>query len=517
MSKKNEIKKIRCAIYTRKSTDERLDLEFNSLDSQRASAEAFIVSQRSEGWVCLPKKYDDGGFSGGDLDRPALNELLKDIAAGEVDCVVVYKVDRLSRSLFDFAMVMGKFDEYGASFVSVTQQFNTTHSMGRLTLNILLSFAQFEREIIGERIRDKIAAQRQKGLWCGGQPVLGYDVDRSATSPKLVINAEEAAKVRDIFEFYLKLRSLLPVVEKVQELGWTNKTWLTRAGRRKGRRPLDKGSIHAILTNVIYIGKLRHKDQIHDGVHEAIVTQETFEAVQKMLKEHRRGSGRRLVNRHNALLKGLLFCPLCGYGMIHKPTKKNSKVYRYYVCQTAIKRGYGQCQTGSIPAPAIEQAVVEELRCIVEDEGLKSEVYEQSMRLTEKQRSRLELQLRQLNAQHSRDLAELGRMDVDGLTGQLHDLRRDELQQRLDKVKLQVGDIEVALAALRDRQFERRDVEEALSDFEHLWSLLRPKERIQLVELLVERVEYDCGKGALDITYRPTSIASLITHDEEEA
>jgi site-specific DNA recombinase len=271
------------------------------------------------------------------------------------------------------------------------------------------------------------------------------------------------------------------------------------------------------LTNVIYIGKLRHKDQIHDGVHEAIVTQETFEAVQKMLKEHRRGSGRRLVNRHNALLKGLLFCPLCGYGMIHKPTKKNSKVYRYYVCQTAIKRGYGQCQTGSIPAPAIEQAVVEELRCIVEDEGLKSEVYEQSMRLTEKQRSRLELQLRQLNAQHSRDLAELGRMDVDGLTGQLHDLRRDELQQRLDKVKLQVGDIEVALAALRDRQFERRDVEEALSDFEHLWSLLRPKERIQLVELLVERVEYDCGKGALDITYRPTSIASLITHDEEEA
>lgn len=176
MSKKNEIKKIRCAIYTRKSTDERLDLEFNSLDSQRAAAEAFITSQKSEGWVCLPKKYDDGGFSGGDLDRPALNELLKDIAAGEVDCVVVYKVDRLSRSLFDFAKVMGQFDECGASFVSVTQQFNTTHSMGRLTLNILLSFAQFEREIIGERIRDKIAAQRKKGLWCGGQPVLGFKV-----------------------------------------------------------------------------------------------------------------------------------------------------------------------------------------------------------------------------------------------------------------------------------------------------------------------------------------------------
>ena len=515
MSKKNEIKKIRCAIYTRKSTEERLDLEFNSLDSQRAAAEAFIASQKSEGWVCLPKKYDDGGFSGGDLDRPALNELLKDIAAGEVDCVVVYKVDRLSRSLFDFAKVMEKFDEFGASFVSVTQQFNTTHSMGRLTLNILLSFAQFEREIIGERIRDKIAAQRKKGLWCGGQPVLGYDVDRSATSPKLVVNGEEAAQVREIFDLYLKLRSLLPVVQKLEELGWTNKTWLTRAGRRKGRRAFDKGAVHSLLNNVIYVGKLRHKEQVYDGVHEPIVTQETFDAVQKMLREHRRGSGRRLVNRHNALLKGLLFCPSCGYSMIHKPTKKNSRVYRYYVCQTAIKRGYGQCQTGSIPAPAIEQAVVEGLRCLVEDEGLKSEVYEQSKRLAEKQRSKLELQLRQARAQQSRDVAELGRMDSDGLAGQLNDLRRDELNQRIDKAESQAGEIDVALAALRDRHLERRDVDEALSDFDHLWSLLRPNERVQLLELLVERVEYDRNEGALEISYHPSAIASLIARDEE--
>ena len=187
--------KNRCAIYTRKSCEEGLELEFNSLHAQRESAEAFIVSQQHEGWECLPEQYDDGGFSGGSLDRPALNRLLEDIKSGKIDCVVVYKVDRLSRSLMDFSRIMETFDKYGVSFVSVTQQFNTTHSMGRLTLNILLSFAQFEREIIGERIRDKIAAQRRKGKWSGGIPILGYDVDRSSASAKLVVNAEAAVNV----------------------------------------------------------------------------------------------------------------------------------------------------------------------------------------------------------------------------------------------------------------------------------------------------------------------------------
>ena len=196
---------IRCAIYTRKSCEEGLELEFNSLHAQRESAEAFIKSQHHEGWVCNQEQYDDGGFSGGSLDRPALNRLLADIVAGKVDCVVVYKVDRLSRSLMDFSRIMETFDKHNASFVSVTQQFNTTHSMGRLTLNILLSFAQFEREIIGERIRDKIAAQRRKGKWAGGHPVLGYDVDRSTPNSKLVINAKEAIRVRAIYELYLSL------------------------------------------------------------------------------------------------------------------------------------------------------------------------------------------------------------------------------------------------------------------------------------------------------------------------
>ena len=509
--------RIRCAIYTRKSTEERLDLEFNSLDAQREAAESFIASQKSEGWICLPKRYDDAGFSGGNLDRPAYNELMKDVEAGEIDCVIVYKADRLSRSLFDFAQTMKAFDASGVSFVSVTQQLNTTNSMGRLTLNILLSFAQFEREIISERISDKIAAQRQKGLWCGGQQVLGYDVDRSSTSPKLVVNAQEAEMVREIFESYLSLQSLLPVVQKLDQLGWTNKTWLTRKGRYKGGRPFDKCSLHALLTNVIYAGKIRHKDQIYAGQHEPIIEQKVFDAVQLQLKEHGRGKGQRLANRHNALLKGLLYCPACGYAMVHCPTKKKSKVYRYYVCQTAIKRGHSQCRTGSIPAPAIEAAVVDSIRCVVDDEGVRRAVFEQSEQLLQQHRQRHDLQLRQLTSQRSRDESELKRMATEGEACDLNDVRRKDLKTRLAKTQARIVEVEKDLEHLKQCRFGRSDVEEAVSDFDKLWAILRAKERVQMMELLVSRVQYDRFEGALSISYHPTAISALIQNEEEAA
>jgi len=245
---------IRCAIYTRKSSEEGLDQEFNSLDAQRESAEAFIASQKAEGWTALPERYDDGGFTGGNMDRPALDRLLRDIERGKVDCVVVYKVDRLSRSLMDFSRIVETFEKHSVSFVSVTQQFNTTHSMGRLTLNILLSFAQFEREIIGERIRDKLAAQARRGKWTGGAPVLGYDVDRTGPSPRLVINAKEAASVREMFRMYLQEASLLPVVKELANRGWVNKRRVTKKGKMLGGRPFDKATLHKLLTNPTYTG-----------------------------------------------------------------------------------------------------------------------------------------------------------------------------------------------------------------------------------------------------------------------
>jgi site-specific DNA recombinase len=217
---------VRCAVYTRKSTEEGLDQEFNSLHAQRESAEAYIKSQKQMGWVCLPKHYDDGGFTGGNMDRPALQRLLDDVDQGRVDCVIVYKVDRLSRSLLDFARIMETFEKRQVAFVSITQQFNTATSMGRLVLNVLLSFAQFEREIISERTRDKIAAARRRGKWVGGHPLLGYDVQNS----KLVVNEEEAVRVRAIFELYLKHQGLIPVVQELEKLGWLTKRWQTRKG-----------------------------------------------------------------------------------------------------------------------------------------------------------------------------------------------------------------------------------------------------------------------------------------------
>lgn len=285
-AEKAKAKNVRCAIYTRKSPEEGLNQEFNSLDAQREAGENFVASQKHEGWTLLPRRYDDGGFSGGNAERPALQRLMHDVAAGDVDCVVVYKVDRLSRSLLDFAKLMGTFEDHNVAFVSVTQQFNTNHSMGRLTLNILLSFAQFEREIIGERIRDKLSAQARKGKWKGGIPVLGYDVDRSSPSPKLAVNKSEAIQVREIFELYLSMGSLLLVATELNDRGWFSKRWTTKAGRRRGGVEFDKNNLHALLTNPIYIGKIRHRDDLFNGEHQPIVDPTLFYRVIERLKRN---------------------------------------------------------------------------------------------------------------------------------------------------------------------------------------------------------------------------------------
>jgi len=340
----------RCAIYTRKSSDEGLQQEFNSLDAQREAAEAYIASQKAEGWVCLPDRYDDGGFTGGNMDRPALQRLLADIEGGKIDCVVVYKVDRLSRSLMDFARIVEVFERHKVSFVSVTQHFNTTQSMGRLTLNILLSFAQFEREIIGERIRDKIAASRQKGKWTGGTPILGYDVDRSNGSPRLIVNAAEASRVRQIFDLYLELGTLLPVVAELDRRGWRNKVWTTRHGRRRGGLPFDKGQLYRLLTNVLYMGKVTHKRAVYSGEHEAIVSEEVFQRVRQQLARNGRNGAVEGRNRHGALLRGLLYCKACGRAMSHTFTTRGNRRYRYYTCTNAAKRGRATCLSRSLPA-----------------------------------------------------------------------------------------------------------------------------------------------------------------------
>src|SRR6202162_3635009 len=300
---------IRCAIYTRKSTEEGLDQEFNSLHAQREAGEAYIKSQKHLGWALVSTHYDDGGFTGGHLDRPALQQLLADIDARYIDCVVVYKVDRLSRSLLDFARLVDRFDQRSVSFVSVTQQFNTTTSLGRLTLNILLSFAPFEREIIGERTRDKMSAARRKGKWVGGTPVLGYDVDPAGG--RLMVNEKESRRVRDTFALFIQHRSLLAVVAELARRRWKTKSWKSQNGKPHAGRAFAKASLRRLLTNAVYAGKVEHRGEIYAGEQAAIVEPSVWQEVNAELRASRRTGTGAIPAPQNALLAGRLLCKSC--------------------------------------------------------------------------------------------------------------------------------------------------------------------------------------------------------------
>ena len=348
-AKSGMIRKQRCAIYTRKSSEEGLEQEFNSLHAQREACEAYIASQRSEGWVLVRDQYDDGGISGGTLERPGLKRLLEDIEDGLVDVVVVYKIDRLSRSLADFAKLVEVFDRNGVTFVSVTQSFNTTTSMGRLTLNILLSFAQFEREVTAERIRDKVAASRKKGMWMGGVPPYGYRVENR----KLVVDEDTAAHVRWIFARFLEIGSCTELAREVGARGIR-----TPRGNR-----IDKKYIYRMLSNRAYIGEAVHKGESYPGEHDAIIDRETWDRVHAILQESPRKRAARTRADTPALLKGLLFGP-DGAAFSPTHTRKGDRLYRYYVSQTVLKHGAGSCPVGRVPAGEIEAAVIDQLRAV---------------------------------------------------------------------------------------------------------------------------------------------------------
>jgi site-specific DNA recombinase len=345
--------RVRSASYTRKSTEEGLDQEFNSLQAQREACEAFINSQRHEGWVCLPQAYDDGGFSGATMERPALQRLLADIAAGRVDTVVVYKIDRLTRSLTDFAKIVEILDQRSTSFVSVTQQFNTTTSMGRLTLNVLLSFAQFEREVIGERIRDKIAASKRKGMWMGGVPPLGYLVE----DRKLRTIDSEAEIVRAIFCRYAELGSVRLVKQELDAGGIKSKSWTSASGRPIGGKPFSRGALYLMLQNRTYLGEIVHKGQSHPGDHAPIIGQPLWDAAQSRLADNtaERRSGTR--TRQLSLLAGILFDP-DGNRLTPTHAVKGATRYRYYVSHSLITRDQSELSPGlRLPAAEIEQVV----------------------------------------------------------------------------------------------------------------------------------------------------------------
>jgi DNA invertase Pin-like site-specific DNA recombinase len=360
----NSTPRLRCAVYTRKSSEEGLEQEFNSLDAQREACVAFIASQIGLGWKLVPDRYDDGGISGGTMERPALQRLLQDIREKKIDVVVVYKIDRLTRSLMDFSKIVEIFDASSVSFVSVTQQFNTTTSMGRLTLNVLLSFAQFEREVTAERIRDKIAASKKKGMWMGGVVPLGYRVEHR----KLLIDDAEAKIVRHIFDRYLVLRSVRDLADETARDGLVTRTRERQDGTVSVTMPFGRGNLYHLLSNPIYIGKIKHKDQVHDGEHERIIAGPVFDEAQALLASQapRRRSTSNVTQQH--LLTGLLFDEH-GEKLRSVHANKRGVRYRYYVSKQFVDRRRGSSDGWRLPADAVESVVEHQLNRIFSDHG----------------------------------------------------------------------------------------------------------------------------------------------------
>ncbi len=351
--------KIRCAIYTRKSSEEGLEQEFNSLDAQRISAENFIASQIGKGWTLIPDHYDDGGFSGGTIDRPALDRLLRDIKEDKIDCVIVYKIDRLTRSLFDFQKIVEIFDQNKVSFVSVTQSFNTYDSMGRLMLNVLLSFAQYERELTGERIRDKIDASKKKGMWMGGTIPLGYDANKG----KLTVNTEEAKIIQILFQNFIETESATETARQLNKLGFTTKSWISKTNRLQKGKKFNKQNVRRILENQIYIGIIEHKSQTYNGLHEALIEKDIWQKANAILNCNQNNQIITPKSRVTIapLLKGIMNCGICGSKMIPTYTKKQGKRYRYYICRSKSVGNNDNCKVGRISATEAENLVTNQI------------------------------------------------------------------------------------------------------------------------------------------------------------
>lgn len=476
---------VRCAIYTRKSTDEGLQQEFNSLDAQREAAESYINSQKGEGWQVVAETFDDGGFSGGNMERPALKRLLAAVESRAIDCVVVYKVDRLSRSLMDFARIVEVFDRNLVSFVSVTQQFNTTSSLGRLTLNILLSFAQFEREIISERTRDKMSAARRKGKWIGGHPVLGYDIDPKGG--RLVVNPEEAEHVRTLFRLYVEAGSLLPAVEAARQHGLATKRWTTAEGTTRGGAPMNKNTLHGILRCALYTGQVDHKGVLYPGEHERIIEQSLWERVQDQLKQNKADTRGRQQNKYGALLRGLLFCVPCQSPMVPTYTTRKAKRYRYYVCYQAQQEGWRNCESKSVPAEAIESAVLSSIRRIGTDPSLAEAVALKTLEQTADRRRALD-------------------QDLDGQRRYLRQLiknsaRSDGGAQEISATEERIARLTAERSGVSSNHVNAEDLRQILLEFDSLWATLTTNEQEQLIRLLIAKVGYDGRSRKVTINF----------------
>ncbi len=505
---------VRCAVYCRKSTTEGQDSTFNSLDNQRRSAEAFIASQREQGWSASPEKYDDYGFSGGNTDRPALQRLLVDARNGAVDTIIVYRLDRLSRSLIDFLHIHENLEKWGVGLVSVTEHINTTTPHGRMMVNVLLSFAQYERELIGERTRDKLHAARRLGRWVGGMPPLGYDV--VPEGGRIVVNKDEADQVRAIFDLYLERQSLLAVVEELARRGWRRKTWTTKDGKLRVGRAWNIVDVQRLLRDPLYIGRQKLGDETFKAEHPAIVSKGTFDQVQRLLDGNRRNGGAAHRNRHGALLRGILRCAACGASMTHAFTERNGKAFRYYRCSTSVKNGAAACPGSSVPALKIEALVVEQIKKIGSDPALCSETFRQVQAQVQAEQRALKLDSKRIDRELAAARAALGHLTtaLARATGSAADAvmaKLAEAQERvvaLERRRREIGDQRTSLAA---QDVDPEAVGRALAQFTDVWDVLLTPEKERVVQLLIERVDYSGATGIASIAFSATGANLFVT------
>lgn len=501
-------KTVRVAIYTRQSLDEGTS-EFKSVDAQRDMIEAYVASQRSEGWAALPERYDDAGYSGGDLNRPGFKRLMADVEAGRVDVVVVHRFDRLSRSMFDFVGLTDRFEKHGVALVSATQAFNTSTSAGRMMLNVLASFAQYEREMIGERTRDKMQATRKRGMWAGGFVPLGYDL----VDKKLVVNPVEAEQVRATFRLYLEMGSLSETAHELNRRGWRTKSWTGKRGQPVASYHYSLESLRQMLDRVVYIGQVRSGKTSYPGLHERIIDQELWDAVQAQKRRLRPFYGEKTKNKYGALLRGLVLCGLCGATMNHSVSASGPRRYQYYTCNASRRFGRSQCMAGPVPLAQIETFVIDRVRAIGRDPTLVREALAATQRERQARAGELEGEVRRQEIERRRAKEErtnLINAVAGGGPGTATLMQRvAELDQRLVDIEERVRGAQRELVAASTPGADDGSLAQALAEFDGVWEALFVQERIRVLTLLIERVTYASTTGELKLTFRTSGLTGL--------
>lgn len=506
-------KVLRCAIYTRKSREDGLEQEFNSLDAQRESGEAYIESQRMQGWQLIPERYDDGAFSGETMERPGLQRLLADVEAGKVDVIVVYKIDRLSRSLLDFMQMIEMFNDRGVSFVSVTQHFNTTDSTGRLFLGILITFAQYEREVAGDRIRDKVAAAKRRGKYCGGVPVLGYDVDREAK--KLLINQEEEPLVKHIFHRFCQLGSARAVAKELNEQGYKTKSWITKKGSLHEGKPWNTGHVYRLLNNRTYIGEVSHKKKHYPGEHEAIIDRKQWDMVQGILAENTRDKSGNTRIKMASPFRGLIRCGHCDSSMGMTYTNKGERRYTYFICQKDTKRAVSQCPIKRVPAGDIEKAVFEQLGAVFRTPSLMAKTYFAAKDLEKAERERVSNQKSELEKELMATRKQALELMSPGEWGPGTEEKLADSNKRVVELSRQLTTVTKQLDIVSTDYITEQDVSGSFQTMETFWDDLFPMERQRLIRLLIETVEI--RERGIDMILKTNGLTSLMTELTELA